>query len=228
MPDNDIPPARTVEYHPVQTRGPRSRKPLIVAAYVVAVAGIILAQVLVSKAYSTPARAAAAPSPGTRQSAPARVPGWHAVVGDTGTIAYDVPPGWAVSDIGAGKQLHDGTWQLAMTMLAGPTNDRCTGSGAGTVPQPDTAAQTAQHVANAVYGPGTVRVDPPRTVTDDGITGQLVTAHVTGCGSAALVDVFALPNPARHQSVVLIAFSDTVDQHDLDTIVTSVRQLPAH
>jgi hypothetical protein len=73
-----------------------------------------------------------------------------------------------------------------------------------------------------------VRVDPPRTVTDDGITGQLVTAHTTGCGSAALVDVFALPNPTRHQSVVLIAFSDTVDQHDLDTIVTSVRQLPAH
>jgi hypothetical protein len=223
MPDDDIPPARTVEYHPVQTRAPRSRKPLVVAAYVVAVAGIVLAQILVSKAYSTPAD-----SQGNRQSAPARVPGWHAVVGDTGTIAYDVPPGWAVSDIGAGKQLHDGTWQLAMTMLAGPANDRCTGSGAATVPDPATAADTAQHVANAVYGPGTVRVDAPRTVTDDGITGQLVTAHATGCGSAALVDVFALPNPAQHRSVVLIAFSNTVDQHDLDTIVTSVRQLSAH
>lgn len=223
MPDDDIPPARTVDWNPVQTRGPRSRKPLIVAAYVVATVAIIVAQILVSKAYSTPA----GPQP-NRQSAPARVPGWHAVVGNTGTIAYDVPPGWAVSDIGAGRQLHDGTWRLAMTMLAGPTNDRCTGSGAGTVPQPDTAAQTAQHVANAVYGPGTVRVDPPRTVTDDGITGQLVTAHATGCGSAALVDVFALPNPAQHQSVVLVAFSNTVDQHDLDTIVTSVRQLPAH
>jgi hypothetical protein len=221
MPDDDIPPARTVDYHPVQTRGPRSRKPLILAAYVIVVAAVIVAQVLVSKAYST------TPTNG-RQSAQSRVPGWHAVVSDTGTLAYDVPPAWAVSRIGAGKQLHDGTWQLAVTMMAGPSTDRCTGSGAAIVPDPDTATGTAKHVANAVFGPGPVRVDAPRTVTDDGITGQLVTAHATGCGSAALVDVLALPNPTRHQSVVLLAFSTTVDQHDLDTVVTSVRPLPAH
>lgn len=197
---------------------------MLAAVFVLVVASIIVAQILVDRSYH-----AATPT-SDRQSVPARVPGWHAVVGDTGTIAYDVPPDWQVSDIGQGRQLHDGTWQLAMTMLAGPANNACTGSGAGTVPElattAATAADTAKHVADAVFGQATV--DSPRSVTDDGITGSLVTAHARGCGSAGLVDVFALPNPARHQAVVLIAFSTNVDQHDLDTIVTSVRQLPAH
>jgi len=228
MPDDEIPPARTVEWHPTRTRPPRGRQPLVVAGYAVVVAGIIVAQILVSKAYSATPSTTATPAPtDTRQPAPARVPGWHAVVSDTGTLAYDVPPDWQGSAIGAGRQLRDGGAQLAMTMLAGPPNDRCTGSGAATVPAPNTAADTARHVANAIYGPGNVRVDAARKVTDDGITGDLVTAHANGCGSTdALVDVFALPDPANHRSVVLIAFG--ADQHDLDTIVTSVRQLSAH
>lgn len=261
--EDDGPHDRTVSLTTVRRPRPRRWGAITVIIWVVVIAAILVAQYAVSsRGVATSRQPTAGPTPttppSTRQSAPAVVPGWQAVVDAGGAIAYDVPADWHVSYLGDGIQLHDGGWRFTMTMVASYLDGYCeqvTGSnramaGAGTVPQANgsTAAEdTARHVANFAYGPAgsgegappTVTVGTPRQVKADGATGDLVTARVTvnhpgSCGPAsALVDVFALPNPAKHESLVVVGFADqqfvgAVSQHDLDTIVTSIRQLSAH
>jgi hypothetical protein len=268
LPEEGLPPARTVpeEWTRAGTRvgrPQRGRKTVaVLVAWVVMIGAILVAQHFwANLSHSTLAKSVApspTAAPSTRQSAPAVVPGWQAVVGDGGGVAYDVPADWHVSDLGDGLTLHDNGWQLAMTMPASYLDGYCktaAGSsramaGTGTVPQPNAvlaAEQTAKHVADFAYGPAgsgegappTETVSGANQVEADGITGELVTARVVvnqpdSCGPAgALVDVFALPNPTKHESVVVIAFADqqftgAVSQHDLDRIVTSIRPLPAH
>jgi len=195
----------------------------------------------------------AAPSLQPRPSAPAAVPGWVAVTDGKATIAYDVPADWHVSYAGDGGTLSTGDWRLPVTMLASYLDGYCepapnsfrAESGAATVPDADATAaatDTARHVADAIFGTNaapTVTLNQPTTITAHGRTGTLVTARVTvhqpdRCAPpSGLVDVYAVPNPARHESLVVIAYADqqftgAISQHDLDTIVTSIRPLPAH
>lgn len=196
------------------------------------------------------------PLPTPRPSAPAVVPGWVAVTDRGSSIAYDVPADWEVSYVGDGQTLNNGRWSLVMTMMSSYLDGYCESNltsfraqaGAATVPDADgtaAATDTARQVATTVYGPAdsgagaapTVTLSRPMAVSDHGLTGTLVTAKVTvnepdRCEPAtALVDVFALPNPARHESLVVVAYADqqftgAISQHDLDTVVTSFRRLP--
>lgn len=192
------------------------------------------------------------PPPQPRPSAPASVPGWVAVTDDSATIAYDVPADWRVTYIGDGETLRAANWSLPVSMMASYLDGYCEAtaggsfrarSGTATIGDADATAaatDTARHVAESVYGQGTgVTLEGPRTITAHGHTGTLVTAHVTvhstdRCEPATgLVDVYALAVPAKHDSIVAIAYADqqftgAISQQDLDTIVTSFRHLPAH
>ncbi len=253
MQPDEEPHDRTVHVESAALRRPPGRAPRIIAIaafYVIVIVGSVIAQIKVDAAYGkTPAApTTVTPSPAaTRSSAPAAVPGWQAVVADTGGLAYDVPPHWDVSPPGAGVTVRDGTAQLAVTMLAGYLDGYCqasTGSsralaGVATAPQADAstaATDTARHVADWAYRSGgqTVSVGTPTTATAGGLTGELVTARVTvakpdPCDPpSALVTVFALADKAHHDSLVALAYADqqfagAVSQADLDKIVTSLR-----
>jgi hypothetical protein len=196
------------------------------------------------------------PTPQPRPSAPAVVPGWVAVTDSGASIAYDVPADWKVSYVGDGQTLSNGRWSLVMTMMSSYLDGYCESNltsfraqaGAATVPDANgttAATDTARQVATALYGPvdsgagapPTVTIGRPTAASDHGLTGTLVTARVTvnkpdRCEPpTALVDVFALPNPAKHESLVVVAYADqqftgAVKPQDLDTIVTSFRRLP--
>ena len=194
------------------------------------------------------------PPPQPRPSAPSSIPGWVAVADTSASIAYDVPADWRVTYLGDGETLRAANWSLPVSMMASYLDgygEASAGgsfrarSGTATVGNADATAaatDTARHVADAVYGQGTtpgVTLDQPRTITAHGHTGTLVTAHVTIHSTdrceppTALVDVYALAVPAKHDSIVAIAYADqqftgAISQHDLDTVVTSFRQLSAH
>lgn len=252
QPDEEEPRDRTVHLSSSAPR-PRSRAPrltLIALGYVIVIVGSVIAQVKVDAANAkapAPTTAPATPTPATRPSAAALVPGWQAVVADTGGLAYDVPPRWDVSAPGTGVTMLDGAWRLPVTMLAGYLDGYCQAApsssralaGTATAPEPDatTAAEdTARHVADWAYRSGDpqVSVGAARTATAGGLTGELVTARVTvttpgPCTPpSALVTVFALADKAHHDSLVALAYADqgfagAVDQADLGTIVTSLR-----
>jgi hypothetical protein len=256
MQPDEEPHDRTVHFHTAPVRRPRGKAPrliVIAACYVIVIVGAVIAQLKVDAAYAkapatspaaTPSAAATSPT-ATRPAAPAAVPGWQAVVADTGGLAYDVPPRWDVSAAGAGVTMRDGTWRLPVTMLAGYLDGYCgSGSsralaGVATAPEADAATaatETARHVADWAYrsaGPR-VSVGTPATATAGGLTGELVTARVsvTKPGRCepptALVTVFALADKAHHDSLVALAYADqrftgAVEQADLATIVTSLR-----
>lgn len=253
MQPDEEPRDRTVHL-PSSAPRPRSRAPrliLIALGYVIVIVGSVIAQVKVDAAAAkapAPTTATATTTPAaTRPSATALVPGWQAVVADTGGLAYDVPPRWDVSAPGAGVTMLDGAWRLPVTMLAGyldgychaePSSSRAL-AGVATAPEPDaaTAAEdTARHVADWAYRSGGPRVSvgAARTATAGGLTGELVTARVTvttpgPCTPpSALVTVFALADKAHHDSLVALAYADqgftgAVGQADLGTIVTSLR-----
>lgn len=206
----------------------------------------------------TGAPPSALPTLEPRPSAPAEIPGWVAVTDSGRTIAYDVPADWTVSYVGDGQTVDLPNWSLALTMTATYLSGYCESapssfraqSGAATVEDPNAttaATDTARNLATALYGPAdsgagappTVTLSTPRQLTAHGRTGTLVTAQITvhrpdRCEPpTAIADVYAIPNPGKHESLVVVAYADqrftgAVGQHDLDTIVTSIRQLSAH
>jgi hypothetical protein len=237
-------------------RRPRTRwvGRFLVVLIVLAAMGVGIAVIVNSSTdYATSGPPAPVPPPQPRPFAPAVIPGWVAVTDAKATIAYDVPADWHVSYLGDGITLSTKDGRLPVTMMASYLDGYCESatssfraeSGAATVPDADAtsaATTTARDVADAVYGVGTaptVTLGPPTTFTLHGRTGTLVTANVTVHSTdrceppSALVDVYALPDPAHNESLVVIAYADqrftgAVSQPNLDRIVTSIRPLAAH